>query len=49
MIAEGVELQPQAEFLAHMGCHAYQGYLFSKPLALDAFESLMENLMRPSP
>jgi diguanylate cyclase (GGDEF)-like protein/PAS domain S-box-containing protein len=32
VIAEGVELQAQADFLAHMGCHAYQGYHFSRPL-----------------
>ncbi|MFZ4625446.1 MAG: EAL domain-containing protein, partial [Rhodoferax sp.] len=38
VIAEGVELQAQADFLAHLGCHAYQGYLFSKPLAADALE-----------
>ena len=37
VIAEGVELQAQADFLAHLGCHAYQGYLFSKPLALADF------------
>ncbi|HPW30960.1 MAG TPA: EAL domain-containing protein, partial [Rhodoferax sp.] len=41
VIAEGVELQAQADFLAHMGCHAYQGYLFSRPLTLDAFRSLV--------
>jgi diguanylate cyclase (GGDEF)-like protein/PAS domain S-box-containing protein len=40
VIAEGVELQAQADFLAHLGCHAYQGYLFSKPLPLAAFEAL---------
>jgi diguanylate cyclase (GGDEF)-like protein/PAS domain S-box-containing protein len=39
VIAEGVELQAQADFLAHLGCHVYQGYLFSKPLALDALEA----------
>jgi EAL domain-containing protein (putative c-di-GMP-specific phosphodiesterase class I) len=39
VIAEGVELQAQAGFLAHLGCHAYQGYLFSKPLPADAFEA----------
>ena len=38
VIAEGVELQAQADFLAHLGCHAYQGYLFSKPLPLAALE-----------
>ena len=42
VIAEGVELQAQADFLAHLGCHAYQGYLFSKPLPLDALEALLE-------
>jgi diguanylate cyclase (GGDEF)-like protein/PAS domain S-box-containing protein len=36
VIAEGVELQAQADFLAHMGCHAYQGYLFSRPVPLEA-------------
>jgi EAL domain-containing protein (putative c-di-GMP-specific phosphodiesterase class I) len=39
VIAEGVELQAQADFLAHLGCHVYQGYLFSRPLALEALEA----------
>jgi diguanylate cyclase (GGDEF)-like protein/PAS domain S-box-containing protein len=39
VIAEGVELQAQADFLAHLGCHAYQGYLFSRPLPLDELEA----------
>jgi diguanylate cyclase (GGDEF)-like protein/PAS domain S-box-containing protein len=38
VIAEGVELQAQADYLAHLGCHAYQGYLFSRPLPLTALE-----------
>ncbi|MBK9443699.1 MAG: EAL domain-containing protein [Comamonadaceae bacterium] len=38
VIAEGVEIEAQKEFLAHLGCHAYQGYLFARPLALAAFE-----------
>ena len=38
VIAEGVEMQAQADFLAHLGCHAYQGYLFSKPLPIASFE-----------
>ncbi len=37
VIAEGVELQAQADFLAHMGCHAYQGYHFSRPLPQAEF------------
>ncbi len=39
VIAEGVELQAQAELLAHQGCHAYQGYLFSRPLPLADVEA----------
>jgi diguanylate cyclase (GGDEF)-like protein/PAS domain S-box-containing protein len=39
VIAEGVETEAQREFLADSGCHAYQGYLFSRPLALDKFEA----------
>jgi EAL domain-containing protein (putative c-di-GMP-specific phosphodiesterase class I) len=28
----------QREFLANAGCHAYQGYLFSRPLPIEAFD-----------
>ncbi|WP_317202762.1 EAL domain-containing protein [Janthinobacterium sp.] len=38
VIAEGVETQTQRDFLASSGCHAYQGYYFSRPLPLAAFE-----------
>jgi EAL domain-containing protein (putative c-di-GMP-specific phosphodiesterase class I) len=41
VIAEGVETQGQKYFLARHGCHAYQGYLFSRPLPLPAFEALV--------
>jgi diguanylate cyclase (GGDEF)-like protein len=43
VIAEGVEMQAQKEFLASQGCHAYQGYLFSRPVALAAFEALVRS------
>jgi diguanylate cyclase (GGDEF)-like protein len=39
VIAEGVETEGQRDFLADLGCVAYQGYLFSKPLPLDEFEA----------
>jgi EAL domain-containing protein (putative c-di-GMP-specific phosphodiesterase class I) len=37
VIAEGVETAAQRDALASMGCHAFQGYLFSPPLAESAF------------
>jgi len=40
VIAEGVESALQKEFLLEAGCHAFQGYFFSKPLTLDGFEHL---------
>jgi len=38
VIAEGVETAAQKGFLATAGCHAYQGYLFSRPLPVEGFE-----------
>jgi diguanylate cyclase (GGDEF)-like protein/PAS domain S-box-containing protein len=42
VIAEGVETQAQHNFLDNCGCHAYQGYLFSRPLPLDEFEDFVK-------
>ncbi|CAG4887635.1 bifunctional diguanylate cyclase/phosphodiesterase [Paraburkholderia saeva] len=38
VIAEGVENEAQRDFLAVAGCHAYQGFLFCKPLPIEGFE-----------
>jgi diguanylate cyclase (GGDEF)-like protein/PAS domain S-box-containing protein len=40
VIAEGVETAAQRNFLAMAGCHAYQGYFFSRPVPIEAFEAL---------
>ncbi len=41
VIAEGGETEVQREFLDEHGCHAFQGYLFSKPVPLMEFEKLI--------
>ena len=43
VIAEGVETEAQRDFLARHACHAYQGYLFSRPLPLVDFEAFVES------
>jgi diguanylate cyclase (GGDEF)-like protein/PAS domain S-box-containing protein len=48
VIAEGVETEAQKDFLANSGCHAYQGYFFSRPLPLDDFESFVQDMMCPA-
>jgi EAL domain-containing protein (putative c-di-GMP-specific phosphodiesterase class I) len=41
VIAEGVETEVQRKLLAEMGCHSWQGYYFSRPLPLEAFEAFL--------
>ncbi len=42
VIAEGVETLAQRSFLIEHDCHAFQGYLFSKPLPLEGFQELLK-------
>lgn len=37
VVAEGVESKEQLQYLKAMGCHHYQGFLFSRPMPLDDF------------
>jgi diguanylate cyclase (GGDEF)-like protein/PAS domain S-box-containing protein len=46
VIAEGVETEAQRDFLASSGCHAYQGYYFSRPLPLAEFQQFVMGLQR---
>ncbi|MCX7192156.1 MAG: EAL domain-containing protein [Proteobacteria bacterium] len=39
VIAEGVETEAQREFLDLRGCHAFQGYLFGRPVPIAEFEA----------
>jgi diguanylate cyclase (GGDEF)-like protein/PAS domain S-box-containing protein len=46
VIAEGVETAAQRDFLASSGCHAYQGYFFSRPLPIEGFEAFVQGVGR---
>ncbi len=43
MIAEGVETEEQRQLLESIGCMAYQGYLYSRPLPVAAFEQFLRD------
>lgn len=42
VIAEGVETEAQRDCLLSRGCAAFQGYLYGKPMPLEAFEAFIE-------
>ena len=42
VIAEGVETEAQFNCLRKIGCQNFQGYLFSKPVPLSEFETLLD-------
>lgn len=42
VVAEGVEEYEQLEFLKQNECDIIQGYLFSKPVALEIFEQMLQ-------
>jgi diguanylate cyclase (GGDEF)-like protein/PAS domain S-box-containing protein len=41
VVAEGVEYRSQAAMLLGYGCDVVQGYLFSRPVPLDALEAML--------
>lgn len=41
VFAEGVETDAQLTFFKQRACKAYQGYLFSRPVPIEAFEALL--------
>jgi diguanylate cyclase (GGDEF)-like protein/PAS domain S-box-containing protein len=46
VIAEGVETEAHMQMLLHNGCEAFQGYLFSKPVPIDAFNAMLNQPQR---
>jgi diguanylate cyclase (GGDEF)-like protein/PAS domain S-box-containing protein len=43
VIAEGVETEAQRDFLGSQGCDECQGFLFSRPLPLDALQDYLDD------
>lgn len=41
VIAEGVEIVEQADFLKSVGCDYIQGYLYSKPIPVSEYEKIL--------
>ena len=48
VIAEGVDSEEQLSFLHLLRCDEWQGYLFSKPLPVEAFEELLSQGHNPA-
>ena len=47
VVAEGVETDAHCERLIELGCHAAQGYHFSRPLPPDDFRTWLEGFAMP--
>jgi EAL domain-containing protein (putative c-di-GMP-specific phosphodiesterase class I) len=45
VIAEGVDSEPQHQYLRDLGCEIIQGFLFSKPLMAEDFEKYATKLV----
>ena len=46
LVAEGVETEPQKEFLTRLGCDVLQGFLYSRPLPAEAMADFLRNLAK---
>ena len=46
VIAEGVETREQQVILKNMGASFLQGYLYSKPVPMAEFDSMLDNKMK---
>lgn len=43
ILAEGVETEAQMQVLKECGCDLFQGYLFARPMPIDALEEYIQN------
>jgi EAL domain-containing protein (putative c-di-GMP-specific phosphodiesterase class I) len=44
IIVEGVETPEQLEFIKEHGCEEFQGFLFHKPMSIDALGKIIRSL-----
>ena len=42
IVAEGIETEETAQYLLNHNCKILQGYLYSKPLPIDAFTAWLK-------
>ena len=42
VLCEGVETEVQAEFVKSVGCDAWQGYCFAKPMPMEEFDKYLD-------
>ncbi len=42
VLCEGVETEVQAEFVKSIGCDAWQGYCFAKPMPMEEFDKYLD-------
>ena len=49
VVAEGVETEMQKNILIRLGCHLFQGFLFSRALDVDAFEGYSRHSRKAAP
>lgn len=47
MVAEGIEVAEQHEYLKSIGCHIGQGYHYARPLNTDAFSTYLKEQFYP--
>ena len=45
IVAEGVEVKDQVDFLASQGCDMIQGYYFAKPMPKDEYLVRMQQVV----
>jgi EAL domain-containing protein (putative c-di-GMP-specific phosphodiesterase class I) len=48
VVAEGVETQEELELLCRLGCDLMQGYLFSRPMRVEACDAFLRQSSSPS-